>query len=45
MLFQSERSAPEECAAERADLSQQAVTFVNMGIGFSQPTTRNSIVS
>ena len=29
MLFQSERSAPEECAAERADLSQQAVTFVN----------------
>ena len=28
LLFQSERSAPEECAAERADLSKQAVAFV-----------------
>ena len=28
LLFQSERSDPEECAAERADLSKQAVAFV-----------------
>ena len=28
LLFQSERSDPEECATERADLSQQAVVFV-----------------
>ncbi len=28
LLFQSERQFPEECAAERADLSRQAVAFV-----------------
>ena len=28
MLFQSERSHPEECGAERSDLSEQAVEFI-----------------
>jgi hypothetical protein len=28
LMFRSERQSPEECAAERADLSEQAVDFI-----------------